>query len=130
MTPREMQLDPEVYEDPTEFKPERWLQPNTDKMYRNFIPFGRGNYACIGMKYVETVSYLVALSPKLRGCGLIQSFVCSLAWVELYVVLAVAFRRRNFKLYDTYLERDIHIIRDCFVGEVSLETKGVRITYA
>jgi cytochrome P450 len=103
MTPREMQLDPEVYEDPTEFKPERWLQPNTDKMYRNFIPFGRGNYACIGM---------------------------NLAWVELYVVLAVAFRRRNFKLYDTYLERDIHIIRDCFVGEVSLETKGVRITYA
>ena len=55
MTPREILLDADAYEDPAEFKPERWLKPNTEKLRRNFIPFGRGSYMCIGMKYVHSL---------------------------------------------------------------------------
>lgn len=54
----------------------------------------------------------------------------SLAMAHLYITLAMMFRRYDFELHDTIWERDIRIVRDCFVGEVSPDTKGVRIKHA
>lgn len=45
-TPFELHLDPSVFEDPLEFKPERW-QNATEEMIRDAIPFGLGTRQCI-----------------------------------------------------------------------------------
>jgi hypothetical protein len=51
----------------------------------------------------------------------------SLALTELYIVIACLFRRFDLELYDTIRERDIDIVRDCFIGEPSPQSKGVRV---
>ena len=51
----------------------------------------------------------------------------SLALAELYIVIACLFRRFNLELYDTRRERDVDIVRDCFIGETSKESLGVRV---
>ncbi|ERF73430.1 hypothetical protein EPUS_04053 [Endocarpon pusillum Z07020] len=45
-TPFELHLNPDVFEDPYEFKPERWETP-TDEMSRDSIWFGLGTRQCI-----------------------------------------------------------------------------------
>ncbi len=54
----------------------------------------------------------------------------SLAQSELYIVLACLFRRFNLELHETVRERDIDGVRDCFTGEPSLESPGVRVKLA
>ncbi|KAI0405460.1 putative cytochrome P450 [Xylaria palmicola] len=105
MTIRDVLIDPNIFEKPHEFHPERWLptNPDLDKLNRYFVPFGRGNRMCIGV---------------------------SLAYAEMYVCLASIFRRLELDLHDTIHERDILIVRDCFIGETSPNTKGVRVKYA
>ncbi|KAH9885949.1 putative flavonoid 3-hydroxylase [Xylariomycetidae sp. FL2044] len=105
MTVRDILLDPEVFQDPLEFRPERWLsnKADLDRFNRSYVPFGRGNRMCLGL---------------------------NLGYAELYIALASLFRRRTLELYDVIKERDIDIVRDCFIGEVSLETKGVKIRLA
>ncbi|KAL6866099.1 hypothetical protein ACO1O0_002199 [Amphichorda felina] len=103
MSVREILNDPEVYEDPRTFKPDRWLDADKDKlelMNRNFIPFGRGSRVCLGI---------------------------NLAWAELYIVLACVLRRRDFAIHDTIRQRDIETVRDCFIGEVDPSSLGIRI---
>lgn len=55
MTLRDVLLDPQVYSDPENFRPERWLSEKTevDRMNNNYIPFGRGSRMCLGMKLVD-----------------------------------------------------------------------------
>ncbi|OTA98450.1 hypothetical protein M426DRAFT_258921 [Hypoxylon sp. CI-4A] len=104
MTMRQVLLDPEIFECPSEFRPERWLatNPNLEELNRYFIPFGHGKRMCIGYH---------------------------LGYAEIYIALACILRRRKLVLYDTVRERDIDIMRDCFVGEPSRSSKGVRIKY-
>ncbi|KAI1505577.1 putative flavonoid 3-hydroxylase [Biscogniauxia marginata] len=104
MTIRDVLLDPNIYEDPSEFRPERWLSTNPDieKLNQHFIPFSRGNRICAGMH---------------------------LAYAELYILVASLFRRRKLELFDTIRERDIESVRDCFIGETSPSSKGVRVKY-
>ena len=52
----------------------------------------------------------------------------SLGYAELYVAVATLFRRFDFDLVNVLRERDIDLMRDCFVGEPSLESPGVRAT--
>lgn len=52
----------------------------------------------------------------------------SLAYAELYTAIATLFRRFDFELVDVVRERDIDAMRDCFIGEPSLESPGVRVT--
>ncbi|KAI0544236.1 putative flavonoid 3-hydroxylase [Xylaria curta] len=105
MTVREILLDPDVFKNPLEFRPERWLSTNPElsRLNRSYVPFGRGNRMCLGL---------------------------NLGYAEMYLVLASLFRRRTMRLHDTVKERDVDIVRDCFIGEVSLDTKGVRVKYA
>jgi cytochrome P450 len=56
MTLRDVLNDPEAFEDPRSFDPDRWLKADADKlehMNRNFVPFGRGSRMCLGIKYVS-----------------------------------------------------------------------------
>ncbi|KAI1322849.1 cytochrome P450 [Xylariaceae sp. FL0255] len=105
MTIRNVSLDPEIFPEPKKFVPERWLpiNPNLDICNRYFMAFSKGTRLCLGM---------------------------NLAYAELYILLAVLFRRTNYELYDTVRERDVDFVRDFFVGETSADSKGVRLRYA
>ena len=51
INPWVLQYDPEVFPDPTSFKPERWMEASPDHlaaMERSFFTFGSGSRACIG----------------------------------------------------------------------------------
>ncbi len=43
------------------------------------------------------------------------------------MTLAAVFRRFELDLVDTSYERDVKIVRDCFIGEVDPRTEGVKI---
>ncbi|KAI1423120.1 cytochrome P450 [Xylaria sp. FL1777] len=105
MTLREISFDPEIFDSPMTFQPERWLpsNPNVDRCNRYSVAFSRGSRMCLGM---------------------------NLAHAELYIAIAALFRRREFKLHDdTVRERDVDFTRDFFVGETSADTQGVRVKY-
>lgn len=53
----------------------------------------------------------------------------SLALAEIYLSMAYVFRRFDLELYETTRERDIDHVRDCFIGEVSPSSKGVRVRF-
>ena len=42
--------DPSIFPSPHEFKPERWLAPDSEKLDRYFVAFGKGTRMCQGMK--------------------------------------------------------------------------------
>ncbi|KAE8149088.1 cytochrome P450 [Aspergillus avenaceus] len=102
MTLRDVLLDPTIFDEPCLFRPERWLDP-TSEMEHAYTAFGRGSRMCVGMNF---------------------------ALAELYLCLAYLFRNLDLELYETTRERDIDIVRDCFVGEVSPSSVGVRVTLA
>ena len=54
----------------------------------------------------------------------------SLALAEIYIVLGHLFRRFDLSLHDTVRERDIDVVRDAFIGEVSWKSKGVKVKLA
>ncbi|KAI1385134.1 bifunctional P-450:NADPH-P450 reductase [Hypoxylon trugodes] len=71
-------LDPEVFDDPLEFKPERMLDENFNKLPKNsWKPFGSGSRACIGRPF---------------------------AWQEAVLVMAMLFQNFNFVLADADYE--------------------------
>ncbi|KAJ5274032.1 cytochrome P450 [Penicillium angulare] len=52
------------------------------------------------------------------------------ALAELYMCLGYLLRELDLELYDTHRGRGIDTIRDCFIGEVSPDSKGVRVAFA
>jgi cytochrome P450 len=67
MTLRDVLLDPNVFDDPEEFRPERWLptNPNLEQLNKGYQPFSRGSRMCLGMKYA--IFLLKILSPYRAG---------------------------------------------------------------
>ncbi|CAF9941589.1 MAG: hypothetical protein ALECFALPRED_009236 [Alectoria fallacina] len=63
--------DPRVFENPTQFRPERWLSGTTSEMERHMVSFSRGSRICLGM---------------------------DLAYAELYLTLGHLFRRYQLEL--------------------------------
>jgi cytochrome P450 len=102
MSLRDILLSETIYEQPMEFLPGRWLAEDYDlsRRVRFHLPFGRGSRMCIGL---------------------------NLAMAELYIILGSMFRRFDFDLYHTTRERDIDVVRDCFVGEPYKDSNGVRV---
>ncbi|CDK25336.1 unnamed protein product [Kuraishia capsulata CBS 1993] len=48
--------DPEVYDDPEEFIPERWVEGSkASKNTKNWLVFGTGTHVCLGQNYVKMV---------------------------------------------------------------------------
>ncbi|XP_070507375.1 probable cytochrome P450 6a14 [Chironomus tepperi] len=61
--------DPEIYEDPENFNPDRFLPENVaNRNSMSFLPFGQGNRICIGERfgYIETKVGLVTLLSKFK----------------------------------------------------------------
>ncbi|KAE8137488.1 cytochrome P450 [Aspergillus pseudotamarii] len=86
--------DPEVFPEPFEFRPERWLEGGKDaglgrpNMERNMMPFGVGLRACIGKNLAlrqlyETVSAVVsplAGGDVLQGARMKQDRIEMIEW--------------------------------------------------
>jgi len=110
MTGMLMHTDPEVFEAPMVFNPQRWIdRPGLEKY---LVPFARGSRQCVGME---------------------------LAYAELYVALALIFRlygskevtmdgdRGYLELYDTQFARDLEIVGDGITPLTRKESNGLRI---
>ena len=102
MTLRHVLLDDSIFQNPHEFRPERWLaeNPSLARISKFYMPFGRGSRMCVGL---------------------------NLALAELYLILGNLFDKFDFDLFETTKERDIDIARDCFIGEPSTQSQGVRV---
>ncbi len=64
-----MHRDPRYYEDPLEFRPERWLDSSTSMLPRyTYFPFGGGPRLCIGQSFakMEAVLLLATIARSFR----------------------------------------------------------------
>ncbi|KAJ7206141.1 cytochrome P450 [Mycena haematopus] len=71
--------NPEIFEIPDSFWPERWLEGHSSKAVESkfFVPFSKGPRMCLGI---------------------------NLAWCELYLLFANTFRKVDMEIYDTEIE--------------------------
>lgn len=51
----------------------------------------------------------------------------SFAWAELLICTAILFRRFEFELVGVDRARDIDVKRDCFLGQPSRDSRGLRL---
>ena len=89
MTAVLIHTNPDIFPRPEEFLPERWLGDDKQKLKHYLVPFSRGTRGCIGI---------------------------NLAYAELYLSVALIYRRYKLELQDTIEERDWRITRDLFHG--------------
>lgn len=52
----------------------------------------------------------------------------SMAYAQLYIVLACILRRLDFSLGDIDYKRDVEASRDCFIGEPRLDSPGLFVS--
>ncbi|OIW26308.1 putative P450 monooxygenase [Coniochaeta ligniaria NRRL 30616] len=78
-------MSPEIFEEPTKFKPDRWLAPDAESLGPWLVAFSKGPRSCLGL---------------------------NLAWCELYIVFATMLRRFDMSLDGTTAEDMVW--RDCF----------------
>ncbi|KAL8942538.1 MAG: hypothetical protein Q9211_001349 [Gyalolechia sp. 1 TL-2023] len=93
-------MDPDLFPNPNEFIPERWLSPEAKALSKYVSPFSKGPRICLGIE---------------------------LAYAELYLTAAFIFRNFETKLFQT-TKKDIAIAHDFFNGYPHSDSKGVRIT--
>ncbi|KIY72729.1 cytochrome P450 [Cylindrobasidium torrendii FP15055 ss-10] len=79
--------DPDIFESPKEFRPERWLSADGAHLENFLVPFGRGSRQCLGM---------------------------NLAWAELYLIFGNILRKLDFEMHNTGAE-DFARLKDYFV---------------
>ncbi|KAK6082381.1 cytochrome P450 [Seiridium cupressi] len=110
MTTYYTHIDPAIWEAPQDFKPERWLgdeignKPiarNGEPLSKYLVPFGRGPRMCVGM---------------------------NLAKAELFIGLAVVFRRCDLELFETSREA-VTMKADYFIPLPDVKVKGVRVLH-
>ena len=97
MSSLSMLTDPEIYPSPEFFQPDRWLGPNKPPE-KYFVPFSKGSRQCLGM---------------------------NLAWCELYITIAVMFRRFNFEIIDTE-DKDMTVTHDFFNAWTDIDAKKLQ----
>lgn len=90
--------NPEIFEDPMTFKPERWLGKDKGELDKRMVAFGRGPQMCIGLE---------------------------LAKREMQLFLGNVFGSFDFELVDT-MEGDVGIQHDFFMGIAGKDARGVR----
>lgn len=96
-------LNPDVFEDPYTFKPERWLDGEERKRLRKYVNhFGRGPRACIGQEVANMEVYL----------ALGRLFAPSAGFA--------------MELHDTLFERDVAFYYDLF-GAFPKSSNNVRL---
>jgi cytochrome P450 len=75
ISPYLLHRHPKYWDDPDEFKPERWLEKGEEFMSRirfAFLPFSAGGRNCIGQRFAT-------MEAKLIMAELIRSFVFQIA---------------------------------------------------
>jgi cytochrome P450 len=110
MTGMLIHWDESIYPDPLKFDPDRWLQgPSLDKY---LVPFSRGTRQCVGFH---------------------------LAWAELYLTLAMIFRKYGseevrfegdvgyLELFEVEWAKDVEIVADGVTPLHRPGSKGIRI---
>ncbi|CAF9907147.1 MAG: hypothetical protein HETSPECPRED_007051 [Heterodermia speciosa] len=99
MTSTLIHQNPEIFSQPLEFVPERWLDPKErQRLEKYLVPFSRGSRQCAGI---------------------------NLAWAELYIMLASLITRLDLELYETTRE-DVDIYSDMLIAEPKRYADGVR----
>jgi cytochrome P450 len=88
-TPYELHFNREVFDDPREFRPERWLDAN-DQMRRDSIPFGLGPRQCIArnLATMELCCAVQRLAEEdvLRGAKCCRDRIEILEWFNSKVI--------------------------------------------
>lgn len=100
-------LNPEIFPEPLDFRPERWLE--NEKLNRYLNPFSRGTRQCLGI---------------------------NLAYYEIYLCVASVFSRYGladnhgpdgyFELFETTRE-DVELKHDLFIPQGKAGTQGIRV---
>ncbi|BAE64654.1 cytochrome P450 [Aspergillus flavus] len=104
MTAALVHLNPELFPDPHEFRPERWLDQD-GQLHRGLdkyiLSFSRGSRQCIGI---------------------------NLAYSELYMGIGILIRRLGDRMQLFETDRtDVDMVEDCFVPVPRRESNGVRV---
>lgn len=99
MNNMDMHDDPAVFVNPKAFSPERWLQPNSAELQKQLAPFCRGTRACVGM---------------------------NLAYAEMYITIAVLFRRYALELYETG-KADVEVAHEYHIPQIRKDSNGIRV---
>jgi cytochrome P450 len=85
----ELHLNPEVFPDPENFMPERWLNPTAD-MQRDWVPFGMGTRACIARNLAITSVFLamqqIVEADLLNGAKVLKNRIEIYEWYNSKVV--------------------------------------------
>ncbi|KAK4212063.1 cytochrome P450 [Rhypophila decipiens] len=90
-------MHPDIFPEPTEFRPERWLQPGK-RLDKYLVSFGKGTRQCLGI---------------------------NLAMAELHLALAAVVSRFDLGMYETGLG-DVVCKHDFFIPVAGLNSKSVR----
>ncbi|KAG7006351.1 hypothetical protein G7Y79_00015g039410 [Physcia stellaris] len=99
MTSTLIHQNPDIFPQPFEFVPERWLDPKEkQRLERYLVPFSKGTRQCAGI---------------------------NLAWAELYIMIAAMVNRITLELYETTRE-DVDIYSDMLIAEPKRYVNGVR----
>ena len=91
-------LDPEIFPDPFEFRPERWIDNPSLTQY--LVVFGRGTRACLGL---------------------------NLAMSELNLGIATSLRRFRFELFETSREKEVDVKHIVGLSFPDKEAVGIRV---
>lgn len=122
MTAYQILTDEEVYPDPFEFHPERWLAGNTELQERYFIVFNAGTRSCLGLHLARAELYLMLAKLFRRwdgGAYQAGEEVEGALGREADVV-------GSMKLFETTV-RDTQMAADRFVPVPYAGSKGVRV---
>jgi cytochrome P450 len=92
-----MHTNERVFPEPFTFNPERWL--NNKGLEKYLVSFTKGSRQCIGI---------------------------NLAHCEIYLTMAMLFRRWDMELYDVG-DEDIVIAHDYFIGCTPLEGRKLKV---
>ncbi|OQE21558.1 hypothetical protein PENFLA_c014G03393 [Penicillium flavigenum] len=91
MTTHSILRSPDIYTNPMQFMPERWMGPAEEVrvLDRYLVPFAKGNSSCMG----QNMTY---------------------SW--MYAIIGTLVRRFQLELHETD-EKNVRIVRDCFNGQ-------------
>lgn len=95
-------FDPKIFPEPHRYNPDRWIEAEEQRtrLDRYLVTFSKGTRACVGI---------------------------NVAYSEMYLGVAALVSRFDMELDDFDQKRDLDIVRDCFVGLPSKESRGVRV---
>ncbi|KAF2178846.1 putative P450 monooxygenase [Zopfia rhizophila CBS 207.26] len=94
-------LNASLFPNPDDFRPERWLEPDADRLKKYLVNFTKGSRVCLGKDLART---------------------------KIVYTLCALFRRFDMELYETD-RSDVDIAHDFFNPSARLDSKGMRVIF-